>query len=157
MRPRLFILILLAALMGASATRAEAAPAAPRATATRIQMAGFMAPVRWADGRVGTLAVTPLLDLADGHAFDTVCGLAPRIADTFITIFAREPIPSLGKGKLDVAAFGRRLTDAINGVLGHPLVEGIDLVPGIHAGKAADDRFAGSAPCAKAKKKDKAD
>lgn len=155
MPPRLSILAAVLVL-AAVAARAEAAPdTAKAAHVSRIQMTGLMAPVRWTSGRVGTLAVTPLLDLADDHAFDAVCDLTPRIVDTVITVLAGQPIPSLGRGKLDVEAIGPRLTKAINDALGRPLIGAVDLVPGVRAGRAVDERFAGAAPCGRKKAKEK--
>lgn len=155
MHVRLPVLVAVLAL-AATTARAETAPAGIKAAQiSRIQMASLMAPVRWTNGRVGSLAVTPLLNLADDHAFDAVCELTPRIVDTVITVLAHQPIPSQGGGELDVEAVSPHLIKAINDAIGRPLIGSVDLVPGIRPGRTPDKRLAGSAPCGKKKAKDK--
>jgi len=132
----------------AAASQVEAAPAtAPAADASQLRLAAFMAPVRHADGRVGTTAVTPVLRLAAGGSAAVVCDLSPRVLDAFISTLYGAPLAAYGRTGLNVDGARARLTEAVNAALGRVMVVGVDLVPAQPRRGALDDGLIDVAMC----------
>lgn len=155
MCPRLILFAVIVALSGlAAGVRAEEAPTPqPAIDGSQIRLTAFMAPVRYTDGRVRSMTVTPVLHLAVGGSAATLCELSPRVLDAFISTLFHAPLVGRRKAYPDVENAGGPLTEAANVALGHVLVIGVDLVVGQPKATAADPRVAGAAVCKVAKKK----
>jgi hypothetical protein len=123
----------------------------PDEAVSRVQLAAFMAPVRRANGRGGSAAVTPLLDLADDARIDEVCGLSPRIMDAFMTTLHRHPIKVRKMNSLQAGDLKKRLTDAANRALGRHMIGDVELISGVKPPKNAGSRFFKSAKCGQSK------
>lgn len=150
--PSRFVLVAAGLLLAVSVATAgaEAAPPTPHppaATAEKVRLAAFMAPVRRADGRIRSVAVTPVLALTGAGSAATVCDLSPRVLDAFIAALYRVPLSGHGKGGLDIDGARGRLTEAVNSALGGILVSAVDLIPGIPEPAPGDGRLAGTLSC----------
>lgn len=139
------------------AARAQASPteapdqAAPR-TPQQLQLASLMVPVRWANGRLGVKAMTPVLDLDGEDLVAPVCWLVPRIRDAVIVTLHKEPVPGGAHGKFDFTDVTKRLTQAVNAALGEAKVNEVSLVPGTRP-TAVSARFARTVQCGKKREK----
>lgn len=147
----LVVTLCLAAFAGA--TRAEAAPTSqPAIDGSQVRLAAFLAPVRQADGRVGTMAVTPVLRLAAAGSAAVICDLSPRVLDAFISTLYGAPLAGYGGTGLNVDGARARLTEAVNAALGRVMVIGVDLVPAQPRPGALDARLVGAAMCKRNRK-----
>lgn len=150
-------IVTLALVAFAFAARAQASStgtpdeAAPR-TPQQLQLASLMVPVRWANGRLGVKAMTPVLDLDGEDLVAPVCWLVPRIRDAVIVTLHKEPIPGGSHGEFDFADVTNRLTQAVNAALGEAKVSGVSLVPGTRP-TAVSARFARTVQCGKRREK----
>ncbi len=99
-----------------------------------LQLFPFNVPFIRRDERRGNTIVIIYLDLPTPEDVKEVCLVIPRIRDTLVSLFMRDPL-KVSAGKIDLDGIPERIQSVINKELGAELVAGVKMTYGIGVGK----------------------